>query len=122
MDKIEDYHTSITRIYMTFLMISPMAILMILRMKMMYKNRKINVAIIISSVVIFVFSLIGLRTQTPVGDIQYMKAMIPHHSSAIMTSKNANIKDAEVRKLADSIIKSQEKEINQMNKILRRLE
>lgn len=122
MDKIEDYHTSITRIYMTFLMISPMAILMILRMKMMYKNRKINVAIIISSVVIFVFSLIGLRTQTPVGDIQYMKAMIPHHSSAIMTSKNANIKDAEVRKLADSIIKSQEKEINQMNKILKRLE
>ncbi|WP_333851560.1 DUF305 domain-containing protein [Epilithonimonas sp.] len=122
MDKIEDYHTSITRIYMTFLMISPMAILMILRMKMMYKNRKINVAIIISSVVIFVFSLIGLRTQTPLGDIQYMKAMIPHHSSAIMTSKNANIKDAEVRKLADSIIKSQEKEINQMNKILKRLE
>jgi len=122
MDKIEDYHTSITRIYMTFLMISPMAILMILRMKMMYKNRKINVAIIISSIVIFVFSLIGLRTQTPVGDIQYMKAMIPHHSSAIMTSKNANIKDAEVRKLADSIIKSQEKEINQMNKILKRLE
>ncbi len=122
MDKIEDYHTSITRIYMTFLMISPMAILMILRMKMMYKNRKINVAIIISSVVIFVFSLIGLRTQTPVGDIQYIKAMIPHHSSAIMTSKNANIKDAEVRKLADSIIKSQEKEINQMNKILKRLE
>ncbi len=122
MNKIEDYHTSITRIYMTFLMISPMAILMILRMKMMYKNRKINVAIIISSVVIFVFSLIGLRTQTPVGDIQYMKAMIPHHSSAIMTSRNANIKDAEVRKLADSIIKSQEKEINQMNKILKRLE
>jgi len=122
MNRIEDYHTSITRIYMTFLMISSMAILMILRMKMMYKNRKINVAIIISSVVIFVFSLIGLRTQTPVGDIQYMKAMIPHHSSAIMTSKNANIKDAEVRKLADSIIKSQEKEINQMNKILKRLE
>ena len=122
MDKIEDYHTSITRIYMTFLMISPMAILMILRMKMTYNNRKINAAIIISSVVIFVFSLIGLRTQTPVGDIQYLKAMIPHHSSAIMTSKNANIKDAEVRKLADSIIKSQEKEINQMNKILKRLE
>ncbi|MPS73542.1 MAG: DUF305 domain-containing protein [Chryseobacterium sp.] len=122
MDKIEDYHTSITRIYMTFLMISPMAILMVLRMKMMYKNRKINAAIIISSVAVFAFSLIGLRTQTPVGDIQYMKAMIPHHSSAIMTSKNANIKDAEVRKLADSIIKSQEKEIDQMNKILKRLE
>jgi uncharacterized protein (DUF305 family) len=50
-----------------------------------------------------------------------MKAMIPHHSSAIMTSKNANIKDPELRKLSDSIIKSQEEEITQMKLILNRM-
>lgn len=33
--------------------------------------------------------LFALRTQTPIGDIQYMKAMIPHHSSAVMASKHA---------------------------------
>ncbi len=69
----------------------------------------------------FVVFLSALRTQTPVGDVQYMKAMIPHHSSAIMTSKNANIKDPEVTKLSEQIIKSQEEEIAQMKAILERM-
>ncbi|UAY52860.1 DUF305 domain-containing protein [Ferruginibacter albus] len=50
-----------------------------------------------------------------------MEAMIPHHSSAIMTSKNANIKDPEVKKLSEQIIQSQEKEIEQMKSMLARL-
>lgn len=121
MDKIEDYYTSITRIYMTLLMVAPMAIIMILMMRKMYPNKRINTGIITVAIFVFVIALIGLRSQTPVGDVQYLRAMIPHHSSAIMTSKNASIKDPEVRKLADSIIKSQEREIRQMNNILKRL-
>jgi uncharacterized protein (DUF305 family) len=70
---------------------------------------------------LFVVFLSALRTQTPVGDVQYMKAMIPHHSSAIITSKNVNIKDPEVTKLSEQIIKSQEKEIAQMKAILERM-
>lgn len=66
--------------------------------------------------------LMLLRTQTPIGDKAYMKAMIPHHSSAILTSKHAQIKDPEVRKLADQIIQSQEREIAQMEKILERMD
>ncbi len=65
--------------------------------------------------------LTGLRTQTPIGDVQYMKAMIPHHSSAIMVSKNANFKDPEVKKLSEGIIASQEKEIAEMKVILERM-
>ncbi|WP_374459237.1 DUF305 domain-containing protein [Chryseobacterium taeanense] len=121
MDKIEDYYTSITRIYMTLLMVAPMAIIMILMMRKMYPNKRINTGIITVAIFVFVIALIGLRSQTPVGDVQYLRAMIPHHSSAIMTSKNASIKDPEVRQLADSIIKSQEREIRQMNNILKRL-
>jgi len=113
---------SITRFYMTTLMIASMAISMLLFMWDMYPNRKINIRIIAFSAVCFFGTLYLLRTQTPIGDIQYMKAMIPHHSSAIMTSSNVEFKDAEVKKLAEEIIIAQEKEIKQMNEMINRLE
>ena len=121
MDSIDHYHTSATRIYMTILMIAPMAIVMMTMMGKMYPNKKANTAIIVASTILFILTLTALRTQTPISDVQYMKAMIPHHSSAIMTSKHATIKDPEVRKLADSIIASQEREIQQMETILSRM-
>lgn len=117
-DEADHIYLSMTRLYMTLMMVTAMALLMLAMMRMMYKNRKLNVIIILSSTAMFILSLIGVRTQTFVGDIQYMKGMIPHHSIAIMTSKNANIKDPEVRKLADGIIAAQEKEIAQMKRIL----
>ena len=98
-----------------------MAIIMMSIMGKMYPNKKINTGIIITAIIMFIVTLTALRTQTPVSDVQYMKAMIPHHSSAIMTSKHANIKDPEVRQLADSIIASQEREIAQMEMILKRM-
>lgn len=120
-DKLEHYHTSTTRIYMAILMVAPMAVVMMLMMGKMYPNKKINTAIILTSIVVFIAVLAGLRTQTPIGDVQYMKAMIPHHSSAIMVSKHANIKDPEVKKLSEQIIQSQEKEIAEMEAMLKRL-
>ena len=95
---------------------------MLLFMWSMYKNTKANFTIIGISIVVFFGCLYGLRTQTPIGDIQWMKAMIPHHSSAILTSSNANFKDAEVQKLANDIIKAQEKEIAEMKAMIKRLE
>ena len=121
MDSIDHYHTSATRIYMAILMVAPMAVVMMTMMGKMYPNRKTNTAIIVGAIILFIVTLTALRTQTPISDVQYMKAMIPHHSSAIMTSKHANIKDPEVRKLADSIIASQEREIQQMETILDRM-
>lgn len=121
MDKLSHYHTSTTRIYMAVLMIAPMAVVMMLMMGKMYPSRKTNIAIIGASIVTFVIVLTGLRTQTPIGDVQYMKAMISHHSSAIMVSKHADIKDPELKKLSGQIIQSQEKEIAQMEAMLERL-
>ncbi|SEM32214.1 DUF305 domain-containing protein [Chryseobacterium taichungense] len=121
MNSINDYYTSLTRIYMALMMVSPMAILMIIMMGKMYPNKKYNSIIIVVSALIFVLTLTGLRMQIPINDEQYLKAMIPHHSSAIMTSRNADIKDPEVRKLADSIIKSQQREIDEMNRMIKRL-
>jgi uncharacterized protein (DUF305 family) len=120
-DKLSHYHTSLTRIYMALLMVTPMAVVMMLMMGKMYPNRKANTTIILASIVLFIVVLTGLRSQTPVDDVQYMKAMIPHHSSAIMVSKHANIKDPEVKKLSEEIIASQEKEIAEMNQMIERL-
>ena len=120
--ELEHVILSTTRTYMTLLMVAPMAISMLLFMWKMYKNVKVNYAIIGVSTLVFVLSLYGLRTQTPIGDIQWMKAMIPHHSSAILTSSNANFKDAKVQKLANDIIEAQKKEIADMKAMIKRLE
>lgn len=121
MDRAGHYHTGLTRIYMAILMVAPMAVVMMLMMGAMYPNKKLNAAIIVTSVLVFGLVLAALRSQTAVSDIQYLKGMIPHHSSAIMTSRQSSLRDPEVRRLADSIIASQEREIAQMEKILKRL-
>lgn len=121
-EQVDHIYFSMTRLYMTTMMIAVMAILMLLTMGMMYKNKRLNMGIIVSSIIIFILSLAGVRSQTFIDDEQYMKGMIPHHSIAILTSKNADIKDPEVRKLADGIIAAQEKEIAEMKKILARMD
>lgn len=120
--EIKHYHTSITRIYMAILMVASMAVVMMLMMGNMYPDKKTNRGIIISGIVVFIVALIALRSQTPIGDVQYMKAMIPHHSSAILTSERANIQDPEVKKLSEGIIKAQRKEIGEMEAAIERLE
>lgn len=120
-DEADHFYISITRIYMALMMVSLMAIVMIGMMGKMYPNKKLNTGIMLGAVILFGLVLAGLRTQTPIGDVQYMKAMIPHHSSAIMVSKNANLKDPEVIKLSEGIIASQEKEIAEMKAILDRM-
>ena len=114
---------SLTRFYMACLGISAMAVIMLSLMLKMYKNKKKNIAIYAGSLVLFVSALGLVRAQAPIiGDVLYMKAMIPHHSIAILTSKRADIKDPETKKLAKEIIEAQEREIAQMKKIIYRLE
>lgn len=114
---------SLTRFYMTCLGISSMAVIMWLFMRKMYTNKRKNIAILAGSLLLFVSALGLVRSQSPViGDILWMKAMIPHHSIAILTSERADIKDPEVKQLAEDIIKAQRKEIEQMKKMIKRLE
>ncbi|PZX52483.1 protein of unknown function (DUF305) [Algoriphagus ratkowskyi] len=113
---------STTRTYMTILMISAMAVTMMLFMWGMYENKKANYLIIGSALIIFFGTLSMLRNQTMIADVQWMKAMIPHHSSAIMVSQKAHLKDPEAQKLAQDIIEAQKKEIAQMKAMINRLE
>lgn len=121
--EIDHVYFSLTRFYMTCLGISCMAVIMWFFMRKMYQNKKKNIAILLGSLILFVGAFGLVRAQSPiVKDVLWMKAMIPHHSIAILTSKRADIKDPEVRKLADAIIKAQEKEIAEMKEMIKRLE
>ena len=108
---------------MSCLGIAAMAVIMLSLMLKMYTNRKKNMTIYIGSLLLFVSALVLVRAQKPiVGDVLWMKAMIPHHSIAILTSERAAIEDPEVKKLADDIIKAQRKEIGEMKAMIKRLE
>ena len=111
-----------TRLYMALIMGSVMAIVMMLFMWPMYKNKKANAGILAGSALIFALSLYLVRSQVLIEDTGWMKAMIPHHSIAILTSERANISDPRVRQLADEIIEAQRKEIAEMEQLIEDLE
>lgn len=109
---------SATRLYMALYMGAVMSIIMLAFMLGMYSNRKANIAIFAGAAVLFATSLYLVRSQDTIDDVAWMKAMIPHHSIAILTSTRANISDPRVRKLADDIIVAQKKEIEEMKALI----
>ena len=119
---IDHVYWSETRFYMSILMGSIMAVVMLLFMLDKYPNKKINASIIVVSVVLFSGALYLVRSQTTIDDVSWMKAMIPHHSIAILTSERANISDPRVRQLADDIIAAQKREITEMKALIEDLD
>lgn len=111
-----------TRAYMALLMGATMVVVMLLFMLGMYTDKRRNAALLAGSVVVFAVSLWLVRSQTTVDDVSYMRAMIPHHSIAILTSRRARISDPRVRKLADGIIEAQVREIAEMQALIKDLE
>ena len=84
----------------------------------MYKKTKINLLVYGISVVMFAVGIWGVRSQATVDQVDWMQAMIPHHSIAILTSSRADIEDPRVKQLADDIIKAQKREIAEMQALL----
>lgn len=121
-DKFDHIYLSHSRTYMALYMVGPMALIMLAFMLPMYTNRRKNIIIVVSAVLITGLSIFFLRDQTTVKDVQYMKAMIPHHSIAILVSQQATFEDPETEKLAKEIIEAQKREIAEMKKIINRLE
>lgn len=111
-----------TRLYMAFVMGASMAVVMLLFMLKMYESKATNLAILVGSVAVFGLSLWLVRSQETVDDVSYMRAMIPHHSIAILTSSRAHIRDPRVRELADDIIEAQVREIREMRQLIADLE
>ncbi|THF87829.1 DUF305 domain-containing protein [Deinococcus sp. KSM4-11] len=109
--QLDHVYFSQTRMWMALYMGAVMAVIMLAFMQGMYRNRRVNAGIFAASAVLFGLGLYLVRSQATVGDVAYMKAMIPHHSIAILTSSRAHISDPRVRKLADGIIATQEREM-----------
>jgi len=111
-----------TRAYMAVLMGATMAVVMLAFMRRMYENATANAGILAAGAVLFAASLWLVRSQDTVEDVSWMRAMIPHHSIAILTSERAHISDPRVRKLANDIIAAQRREIAEMQALIRELD
>ena len=118
---IDHIYFSETRAFMALVMGATMTFVMLTFMLGMYSNRRVNAGLFIGSVTVFIGALWLVRSQATVDEVAWMKAMIPHHSIAILTSERAHLQDPRVRKLAESIIESQRREIDEMKALIMNL-
>ncbi len=119
-DRLEHFQININRLYMALLMAAPMVIIMLLVMRSMFMNKRLNTILFAGAGLAMVLLFFLIRSQTPVGDVQFLRSMIPHHSSAIVMCQEAAISDPEIITLCNEIIQAQEEEITQMEAILKR--
>ena len=120
---VGDLVHNLNAFYMVLMMVSPMGILMLLMMRTMYANRKLNLLLHGLFALVFVLAFWAMRAQGAVGDRQFVRAMIPHHSGAILMCNRASLRDAEIRDLCFNpagIVASQRREIAQMKAFLAR--
>ena len=115
-----EFVQNINFFYMALVMWAPMAAVMMLTMQPMYPNRRLNGLLYLGFAALFILSMIGIREQSLVGDRQFLRSMIPHHSGAVLMCEKAKITDAEIQTLCQGIISSQTSEIDQMKAILER--
>ncbi len=120
-DVFSNLFLNLNKFYMAVMMTLPMIAIEIGLMTSMYKNKKKNYFFIFGAIFLLIIFFLFIRNQTGIEDKQFLKSMIPHHSSAILMCEQANIEDQEILELCDSIIQSQQQEINQMKKILDRM-
>lgn len=115
---IAHLYPNINNLYMTLMMVAPMTIVMIIAMRSMYTSKTANAVICAAAALVFVASFAAMRTQAAVGNKEFLRSMIPHHSGAILMCRKASITDPEI--VRGEIVRSQSSEIAQMEKILAR--
>lgn len=118
-DSFGNVYMSFNQVYMAALMAAPMVVIELVVMRMMYKNAGLNALILVGSVVVGVGMFLLIRQQTAIGDRQFLRSMIPHHSGAILMCREASLQDQELKNLCQEIISSQQREIDQMTAKLR---
>jgi uncharacterized protein (DUF305 family) len=118
---LDHFHLNLNNVYMTLMMVAPMTLVMLVAMRSMYPSRRLNLIVGLGAVVIFIAAFAAMRTQAGVGDKEFLRSMIPHHSGAILMCEQASITDPEIVALCDGIVRNQAAEIAQMETILKRL-
>ena len=113
-DIFSNIYVNINQFYMAGLMSLPMVLIELAVMRSMYTNPKMNIGLVVISLVTFIFFFTGIRQQLAVTDTQFLRSMIPHHAGAILMCEKAPIDDPEIKKLCASIIEGQRAEIAEM--------
>ena len=121
-DRIANVFPNLNQAYMAAIMTSPMLVLEVWLMGSMYANQRALWAILAGSVLVFAAAFIFIRQQTAIGDEEFLRSMIPHHSAAILMCEQASIEDAQILDLCQRIITSQQAEIEEMKAALERFE
>lgn len=119
-DRLSSFYNNLNMVYMTLMMVAPMVVLMIVAMRDMFPSKAMNAALLIGCAVAFFGSFALIRTQTTIGDSDFLRSMIPHHSGAILMCEQAKLTDPEVKALCANIIRSQREEIASMEAMLAR--
>jgi len=114
------FRFNLNNVYMTLMMVAPMTVIMLVSMRSMFPSQRMNFLIGAGAVVVFAISFAGMRTQAGVGNAEFLRSMIPHHSGAILMCEKASLTDAEIKTLCGEIVAAQRKEIAQMEAILAR--
>ena len=116
-----EFIQNINFFYMALIMWAPMGAVMLLTMKSMFPNRMVNALLHAGFAIVLVLSFLGIREQALVGDRQFLRSMIPHHSGAILMCERSSISDPEIERLCTEIIASQKQEIDEMKRIMERM-
>jgi hypothetical protein len=118
-DRLSNALPNLNQVYMAGLMTAPMVIIEVLVMWSMYPRRKLNIAVVFASAALLVATWALIREQAGISDRQFLKSMIPHHAGAILMCEQAALHDPEITRLCETILSSQQKEIDFMKARLR---
>lgn len=113
-----DFYLNLSNVYMALMMVAPMGLIMLFVMRSMFPNKRLNTGLAVGFVVLFVAAFWMGREQVFLGNEQFLRSMIPHHSRAILVCEEAAITDPEIEELCGQIIQSQEEEIDIMKEML----
>lgn len=117
-DRFSNVFVNLSNVYMTGLMASSMLPVMLATMPGMFNDRRTNLTLWAVSAGLLLLFWVLLRNEAGVGDRQFLRAMIPHHSAAIQMCEQSSISDTVVKQLCDDIITSQRQEIATMKALL----
>ena len=113
---------SLNRLVSSLVMGCVMTLIMLGFMWPMVRGATTKIAVLVGAVLAGIAVLAINRDQTLIGDEEFMKSMIPHHSIAINNARKSDIRDPRVQRLANQIIESQVEEIAEMKWLLEDIE
>ena len=115
---LDNVYMNFNQLYMAGLMAAPMVLIELAVMRGMYKDKRLNTLFAGAAVVALVVFFLFVRRQTAIGDRQFLRSMIPHHAGAILMCNEASIGGADIKRLCQNILSSQQAEIDQMKAML----